>query len=74
MTCMDMAPADVDRIFFSDNPNRIQQAKQICSGCPQSNNCITIATQTKQAWGVWGGEDQASRRRRLGINCYGTTR
>jgi hypothetical protein len=74
MTCMDMPHDEVDRLFFSDNPMRIHEAKKICSGCPQSNNCVVIATQTRQAWGVWGGEDQASRRRRLGINCYGTER
>ena len=39
----------------SDRENRIQQAKQICAGCPVIDSCRGHALLAQEMYGIWGG-------------------
>ncbi|MGW0803842.1 WhiB family transcriptional regulator [Nonomuraea sp. NPDC002799] len=61
--CLDLDP----ELFFPismDGPSQsqVQQAKQVCGGCPVREPCLSYALDTRQAYGVWGGTDAAQRR------------
>lgn len=38
------------------------EAKAICSGCPVTSECLTVALRRKEPIGVWGGLDAEERR------------
>lgn len=41
----------------------IDAAKAVCRSCPVRDACLQFALETKQEDGVWGGTDEAERRR-----------
>jgi len=43
-------------LFFSDQPDEIAVAKQVCAGCPLRVACLDGAIRRREPWGVWGGE------------------
>jgi WhiB family redox-sensing transcriptional regulator len=47
--------ADAD-LWFSENPNDLEQAKALCGDCPLRKECLTEALDRREPWGVWGGE------------------
>jgi WhiB family transcriptional regulator, redox-sensing transcriptional regulator len=60
---------DTPDLFFSVDPHRIAQAKQICRTCPHAASCAEWAT-TRGEEGVWGattGDERSVQRRRRGI-------
>ena len=44
---------------------RVAKAKAICAGCPARAACLDWALNTRQAFGLWGGTDEAERRAML---------
>lgn len=48
-------------LFFSETPEDIAAAKQICYGCPFQYACDDYATQAGEPWGVWGGTSPQQR-------------
>ncbi|TYK45463.1 WhiB family transcriptional regulator [Actinomadura decatromicini] len=42
-------------LFFSDDPDDIEAAKNICGGCPSRLACLTYANDHELYHGVWGG-------------------
>lgn len=52
-------------IFYSDWPYEQEQAKRICNTCPVKNECLQYALSHKEAFGIWGGETERSRRRMI---------
>ena len=42
---------------------QIERAKQICSACPVSEECLQYALESNQEAGVWGGYQEDDRRR-----------
>jgi len=40
----------------------IQEAKDVCAGCPVRQACLTFALDTHQGYGIWGGYDEDERR------------
>ncbi len=59
------APQDWFFPEFSGNHRGIRQAKQLCSTCPVSEQCLAYGVETKSS-GVWGGItlDRGNNRRR----------
>ncbi len=43
-------------LFFSDQPDEIAVAKQVCAGCALRAACLEGAIRRREPWGVWGGE------------------
>jgi len=42
-------------LFFSERPDHIEQAKDLCEICPIRRNCLLAALENAEAYGVWGG-------------------
>jgi WhiB family redox-sensing transcriptional regulator len=53
------------KIFFPKNPAGLKKAKEICSRCPVSSDCLNFAVQESIAFGVWGGTSERERIRKL---------
>lgn len=64
--CVD---AEVD--FFSEDPLEMQMAKSICHECPVRRQCLQQALNTQTRWGIWGGADEKTLRRAIGIDQFG---
>ena len=52
-------------IFFPDAGDfgAIDQAKEVCAGCPVASECLSYAVATNQSEGIWGGTTPGERRR-----------
>ncbi len=51
-------------LFFPEHTAgpEIQQAKQICDGCPVRARCLDWAISNGASAGIWGGRTEAERR------------
>jgi WhiB family redox-sensing transcriptional regulator len=43
-------------LWFAESPDQLEQAKQLCVGCPVQEACLAGALDRAEPWGVWGGE------------------
>jgi WhiB family redox-sensing transcriptional regulator len=43
-------------LWFAETPHELEQAKQLCGGCPVRVRCLAGAVHRREPWGVWGGE------------------
>jgi WhiB family redox-sensing transcriptional regulator len=43
-------------LFFSEDEQSVDRAKEICAGCRRSATCLSGALDRREACGVWGGE------------------
>lgn len=64
-------PADTTIDFFSGNEAKIQEAKDLCAGCPFRVQCLEFSLEEKMLEGVWGGVDAVERRRDLALDANG---
>lgn len=53
--CAD-AQGSLTELFFSENPDDIDQAKAFCEECPVKAPCLAGALARQEPWGVWGGQ------------------
>lgn len=61
----DAACAQVDPdMFFTDNAQLVQKAREVCFGCPVRLRCHEYAVANGETWGVWGGMTQNQLRSR----------
>jgi WhiB family transcriptional regulator, redox-sensing transcriptional regulator len=44
------------RLWFSERPADLEQAKAFCQSCPVRAPCLAGATERQEPHGVWGGE------------------
>lgn len=48
--------SDPDVMYPDDKAYRyIAEAKKVCAGCPIRTQCLEIALERNEQWGVWGG-------------------
>lgn len=47
---------DNSRLWFSELPGDVEQAKAACRRCPLLRPCLVGAVERAEACGVWGGE------------------
>ena len=50
-------------LFFPITDDEARPAKAVCSTCPVRLECLEYAIATRQDDGVWGGLDEAERKR-----------
>jgi WhiB family redox-sensing transcriptional regulator len=43
-------------LFFAESPADVETAKALCLGCPVRTECLAVALDRREPWGVWGGE------------------
>jgi WhiB family redox-sensing transcriptional regulator len=43
-------------LFFSDHVVDVARAKAMCGLCPLQIECLNMALENEEPWGVWGGE------------------
>lgn len=67
------SPENKDRIeiFFSNEPEEVLEAKNVCFTCPVRKECIKWALESSTIWGIWGGKDEQEIRRTLSVNSDG---
>jgi WhiB family redox-sensing transcriptional regulator len=44
------------RLFFSDDPADVAEAKAMCASCVVRSRCLAGAIERREPVGVWGGE------------------
>ena len=42
-------------LFFSERPDELAQAQSICMECTVRLDCLEVALERNEDWGVWGG-------------------
>lgn len=55
-----------DHLFFPPKYNSkgiVERAKKICGECPVQLECLEIALQNNEKYGIWGGKTSNERRR-----------
>lgn len=50
-------------LFFSTEVADMRRALQVCSTCPVRGQCLQVAMDAREAFGVWGGTPEKVRRR-----------
>ena len=48
-------------LFYDERPESMERAKQICRHCFVSQECLSLALENGEAWGIWGGTDYRER-------------
>lgn len=43
-------------LWFAEQPRDLEQAKALCRECPLRTQCLEVALENAEPWGVWGGE------------------
>ncbi|MCF8587111.1 WhiB family transcriptional regulator [Gordonia liuliyuniae] len=43
-------------LWFAEQPGHLEQAKALCQECPLRVQCLEVALENAEPWGVWGGE------------------
>ncbi|GAA4683050.1 WhiB family transcriptional regulator [Gordonia humi] len=43
-------------LWFAEAPVHLEQAKALCQECPLRVQCLEVALENAEPWGVWGGE------------------
>ncbi len=43
-------------LWFAENPVELERAKALCTDCPIRRECLAMALERQEPWGVWGGE------------------
>jgi WhiB family redox-sensing transcriptional regulator len=52
-------------LFYPDNDDDADIAKQVCQGCGVRQVCLDYALTSREKVGVWGGATERERRRML---------
>lgn len=43
-------------LWFAEEPDDLERAKSLCGDCPIRRQCLALALERAEPWGVWGGE------------------
>lgn len=54
---VDLACQDNPELWFSNKEQDINLAISFCNDCPIKDRCLTLATEGKETFGVWGGKN-----------------
>lgn len=57
--------------FWSSDPEKKYDAKNLCFSCDVREQCVKWAMENKEIWGVWGGRDENETRRNLSVSADG---
>jgi WhiB family transcriptional regulator, redox-sensing transcriptional regulator len=68
----DAACQDADpNLFFSSDEMSQRAAMTMCSTCPVRRECLQHAIRAGETYGIWGGTDEAERKRLVRQGRYG---
>jgi WhiB family redox-sensing transcriptional regulator len=59
-------------LWFPDNGEVCEAAKQVCNGCSVRGECLAYALTNRIDYGVWGGASAKQRQRMRRKNVAGT--
>lgn len=65
LPCAELGVKEADKLFFSESPKRIAQAKSLCSQCPAISKCLEYALETEVEFGIFGGTTPQERKAML---------
>lgn len=54
-TCYTMPIKQAQALFFSENPKKVAIAKAICATCPMTQECLRMALDNHEEYGIFGG-------------------
>jgi DNA-directed RNA polymerase subunit RPC12/RpoP len=57
--------------FYSNDSEEKVRAKAVCAECPFKLQCLQLALDNKERWGIHGGADETELRRVQAINALG---
>lgn len=57
--------------FYSESADEQARAKAVCGTCPFKLQCLQLALDNKERWGIHGGADEKELRRVQAINEFG---
>lgn len=57
--------------FYSESPEEQERAKAVCAECPFRLQCLQLALDNHERWGIHGGVDEVELRRAQAINELG---
>jgi WhiB family redox-sensing transcriptional regulator len=61
---LDALCAETDpEAFFPEKGGSTREAKRVCAGCPVRLQCLEMALQNDERFGIWGGLSERERRR-----------
>jgi len=52
-------------LFYSSSASDIKDAKKVCASCVVRTECLTVALEKYETFGVWGGTTARERRRKF---------
>lgn len=58
-------------LFFPERGEPTNAAKEVCAGCPVSDECLEFALSTVERHGIWGGMSERQRREHRGDGSEG---
>lgn len=50
-------------LFFPERGSSSEPAKAVCRGCEVRSECLSLALESNERFGVWGGMSERERRR-----------
>jgi WhiB family redox-sensing transcriptional regulator len=50
-------------VFFPPRGGTVEPARQVCAGCPVSDDCLSFALEHREKHGIWGGLSENERKR-----------
>lgn len=60
--CASLPLKEADKLFFSESPKRIAQAKALCAQCPITEKCLQYALDIEVEFGIFGGTTPQERK------------
>lgn len=54
-TCYTIPLKQAQDLFFSTNPNKVAKAKAFCASCPMTKECLKMALDNNEEYGIFGG-------------------
>ena len=60
---LEAACDDSNADFFPDRGQDVKEAKAICQECPVKEECLQMALENRNTYGIWGGTTVLERKR-----------
>lgn len=62
LPCASLPLSESDKLFFSESPKRIAQAKALCASCPATQRCLDYALENEIEFGIFGAATPQERK------------
>jgi WhiB family redox-sensing transcriptional regulator len=62
LPCAKLELKEADKLFFSESPKKIAQAKALCGQCPAITKCLEYALDQEIEFGIFGGTTPQERK------------